>query len=44
MSYLFDTNIVIYYFNGLTAADALHQLLAEHLKILVIFKLDSRST
>ena len=27
MRYLFDTNIIIYYFNGLTADEALHDLL-----------------
>ncbi len=36
MSYLFDTNIVIYYFDGLTADDALHQLFAECFKISVV--------
>jgi hypothetical protein len=40
MSYLFDTNIVIYFFNGLTADDALHQLLAERFKISVITKIE----
>jgi predicted nucleic acid-binding protein len=40
MSYLFDTNIVIYYFNGLTADGALHQLLAERFKISVITKIE----
>ncbi len=40
MSYLFDTNIVIYYFNGLTADDALHQLLAESFKISMITKIE----
>jgi predicted nucleic acid-binding protein len=40
MSYLFDTNIVIYYFNGLTADDALHPLLAERFKISVITKIE----
>jgi len=29
MKYLLDTNIVIYYFNGLTADEALHQMLAD---------------
>lgn len=40
MSYLFDTNIVIYYFDGLTADDALHQLFAECFKISVITKIE----
>ena len=40
MSYLFDTNVVIYYFNGLTADDALHQLLAERFRISVITKIE----
>ena len=33
MSYLIDTNIVIYYFNGLTADEALHNLLKESFKV-----------
>ncbi|MEA1052266.1 type II toxin-antitoxin system VapC family toxin [Lamprobacter modestohalophilus] len=40
MSYLFDTNIVIYYFNGLTADDALHQVLAGSFNISVITKIE----
>ena len=40
MRYLFDTNIVIYYFNGLTADEALHQMLAESFNISVITKAD----
>lgn len=40
MSYLFDTNTVIYYFNGLTSDDALQQLLAERFKISVITKIE----
>ena len=40
MSYLFDTNIVIYYFNGLTADDALNQMLAESFNISVITKIE----
>ena len=40
MRYLFDTNIVIYYFNGLTADDALHRVLAGSFNISVITKIE----
>ena len=40
MSYLIDTNIVIYYFNGLTADEALHNLLKESFKVSIITKID----
>ncbi|WP_103918372.1 type II toxin-antitoxin system VapC family toxin, partial [Candidatus Venteria ishoeyi] len=40
MRYLFDTNIVIYYFNGLTADEVLHQMLAESFNISVITKIE----
>lgn len=40
MAYLFDTNIVIYYFNGLTADEALHDLLRESFKISMITKIE----
>lgn len=40
MSYLIDTNIVIYYFNGLTADEALHDLLRENFKISIITKIE----
>lgn len=40
MRYLFDTNIVIYYFNGLTADDALHQAFARSFHISVITKIE----
>jgi len=40
MSYLIDTNIVIYYFNGLTADEALHDLLRESFKISIITKIE----
>jgi len=40
MSYLIDTNIVIYYFNGLTADEALHGLLAESFNISVITQIE----
>ncbi|HAA46423.1 MAG: nucleic acid binding protein [Halomonas sp. 54_146] len=40
MRYLFDTNIIIYYFNGLTADEMLHQMLAESFNISVITKIE----
>jgi len=40
MIYLFDTNIVIYYFNGLTADQGLHQTLAESFNISVITRIE----
>nr|VFK55730.1 MAG: hypothetical protein BECKTUN1418F_GA0071002_10734 [Candidatus Kentron sp. TUN]VFK62941.1 MAG: hypothetical protein BECKTUN1418D_GA0071000_11915 [Candidatus Kentron sp. TUN]VFK67838.1 MAG: hypothetical protein BECKTUN1418E_GA0071001_11624 [Candidatus Kentron sp. TUN] len=40
MSYLFDSNIVIYYFSGLTADESLHQMLAESFSISVISKIE----
>ncbi|BBI48624.1 tRNA(fMet)-specific endonuclease VapC [Vreelandella olivaria] len=40
MRYLFDTNIIIYYFNGLTADEVLHQMLAESFNISVITKIE----
>ena len=40
MSYLIDTNIVIYYFNGLTADEALHNLLKESFKVSIITKIE----
>lgn len=40
MKYLLDTNIVIYYFNGLTDDEGLHQMLAESFKISVITKIE----
>lgn len=40
MRYLFDTNIVIYYFNGLTADESLHELLTERFKISIITKIE----
>lgn len=40
MRYLFDTNSVIYYFNGLTADASLHNLLRESFKISVITKIE----
>lgn len=40
MRYLFDTNIVIYYFNGLTADESLHDLLRESFNISIITKIE----
>ena len=40
MKYLFDTNIVIYYFNGLTADEALHQMLVESFNLSVITRIE----
>lgn len=40
MAYLVDTNIVIYYFNGLTDDEAIHAILAESFKISVITKIE----
>lgn len=40
MGLLFDTNIIIYYFNGLTADEALHQMLAESFNISVITRIE----
>lgn len=40
MAYLIDTNIVIYYFNGLTDDESIHALLAESFKISIITKIE----
>jgi predicted nucleic acid-binding protein len=40
MRFLFDTNIIIYYFNGLTADEALHDLLRESFNISIISKIE----
>jgi len=40
MSCLIDTNIVIYYFNGLTDDESLHDLLRENYKISIITKIE----
>lgn len=40
MRYLFDTNIVIYYFNGLTDDESLHDLLRESFNISIITKIE----
>ncbi len=40
MAYLIDTNIVIYYFNGLTDNESIHTLLADSFKISIITKIE----
>jgi len=40
MAYLIDTNIIIYYFNGLTNDESLHNLLSESFKISIITKIE----
>lgn len=40
MAYLIDTNIVIYYFNGLTDDESIHTLLVESFKISIITKIE----
>ena len=40
MSYLFDTNVVIYYFNGLTADETLHDHLRESFRISIITEIE----
>lgn len=40
MTYLIDTNIVIYYFNGLTDDEAIHTILANSFKISIITKIE----
>ena len=40
MSYLIDTNIVIYYFNGLTDDEAIHTLLTDSFKVSIITKIE----
>jgi hypothetical protein len=40
MNYLLDTNIVIYYFNGLTEDELLHELLRESFKVSIITKIE----
>ncbi len=40
MAYLIDTNIVIYYFNGLTNNTILDNLLSESFKISIITKIE----
>lgn len=40
MSYLIDTNVVIYYFNGLTDDEDLHELLKKDFRISIITKIE----
>lgn len=40
MAYLIDTNIVIYYFNGLTDDETIHTILADSFKISIITKIE----
>ncbi|NJL98916.1 MAG: type II toxin-antitoxin system VapC family toxin [Synechococcaceae cyanobacterium SM2_3_2] len=40
MAYLIDTNIVIYYFNGLTNDEGIHAILADSFKISIITKIE----
>ncbi|MCC5898981.1 MAG: type II toxin-antitoxin system VapC family toxin [Phormidium sp. BM_Day4_Bin.17] len=40
MAYLIDTNIVIYYFNGLTDDEAIHTILVNSFKISIITKIE----
>lgn len=40
MSYLIDTNVIIYYFNGLTIDEALHDLLQESFKVSIITRIE----
>jgi predicted nucleic acid-binding protein len=40
MAYLIDTNIVIYYFNGLTDDEAIHTILADNFKISIITRIE----
>ena len=40
MAYLIDTNIVIYYFNGLTDDESINTILADSFKISIITKIE----
>jgi hypothetical protein len=40
MHYLIDTNVVIYYFNGLTNDDSVHDLLASSFNVSIITKIE----
>ncbi len=40
MRYLMDTNIVIYYFSGLTDDESIHTLLADSFNISIITKIE----
>ena len=40
MAYLIDTNIIIYYFNGLTDDEAIHTILGDSFNISIITKIE----
>lgn len=40
MPYLIDTNIIIYYFNGLTDDESIHTILADSFNISIITKIE----
>lgn len=40
MAYLIDTNIIIYYFNGLTDDEAIHTILAGSFNVSIITKIE----
>jgi len=40
MAYLIDTNIIIYYFNGLTDDEFIHTILADSFKISIMTKIE----
>ncbi|NES22868.1 MAG: type II toxin-antitoxin system VapC family toxin [Symploca sp. SIO3E6] len=40
MAYLIDTNIIIYYFNGLTDDESIHTILTDSFKISIITKIE----
>ncbi|NES23665.1 MAG: type II toxin-antitoxin system VapC family toxin [Symploca sp. SIO3E6] len=40
MAYLIDTNIIIYYFNGLTDDESIHTILADSFKISIMTKIE----
>jgi len=40
MAYLIDTNIIIYYFNGLTDDEAIHTILIDSFRISIITKIE----
>ncbi|WP_308388307.1 type II toxin-antitoxin system VapC family toxin [Acidithiobacillus sp. AMEEHan] len=40
MSFLFDTNVIIYYFNGLTADESIHDRLRESFRISIVTEIE----
>ena len=40
MAYLIDTNVVIYYFNGLTEEEKLHEIITKSFNISIITKIE----